>query len=172
MDRDRLGLTTHLPGWPLGLFRIAFGLLYLDMALQKAPWIDYGWLRGFIETEIAHPAFPIVAGFLREVVLPHFGLFGMVTFLVELALGLGLLFGVLTRLCGLGGVLWHVGIAIQAFQVPGEWYWIWVLLTLPQFCFAASGAGRVLGVDGWLGPAFDRHAARGASWARLLRHAT
>lgn len=78
MDRDRLGLTTHLPGWPLGLFRIAFGLLYLDMAL----------------------------------------------------------------------------------------------LTLPQFCFAASGAGRVLGVDGWLGPAFDRHAAGGAGWARLLRHAT
>lgn len=97
MDRDRLGLTTHLPGWPLGLFRIAFGLLYLDMA--QAPWIDYGWLRGFIETEIA-------------------------PFLVELALGLGLLFGVLTRLCGFGGVLWHVGIAIQAFQVPGEWYWI------------------------------------------------
>ena len=24
--------------WPLAVFRIAFGVMYLDMALQKAPW--------------------------------------------------------------------------------------------------------------------------------------
>jgi len=101
-------LTMRVPGWPLALFRIAYGLLYLDMALQKAPWIDHGW---------------------------------------------------------------QTRIALGAFNVPGEWYWIWPLLTLPLFCFAASGAGRALGLDHWLEPALARRAARGSAWARRLRWA-
>jgi len=133
--------------WPLALFRIAFGLLYLDMAFQKAPWIDFGWLRGFIEKEIANPTFPAMAAFFTNVVLPHFTFFGYMTFIVELALGLGLLLGLLTRLAGLGGFLWQVNIAVGAFNVPGEWYWIWVLLTMPQLCFALCAAGRVWGLD-------------------------
>ena len=165
-------MSGQVPGWPLAVFRILFGLLYLDMALQKAPWLDYGWLRGFIEKEIASPTFPAFATVLRDVVLPNLGVFGMMTFVTELGLGLGLLLGVLTRLVGIGGFLWQVNIAVQAFNVPGEWGWIWVLLTLPQFCFAFCGAGRVLGVDAWLMPALRHRAAAGAGWARLLGYAT
>jgi uncharacterized membrane protein YphA (DoxX/SURF4 family) len=176
-----MAMTTLVPGWPLALFRIAFGILYLHMALQKAPWVPagpqypglgYGWLRGFIQQEIQHPTFPFVARFLTDVVVPNFPFFGLVTFLTELALGLGLLLGLLTRLAGLGGFLWQVNIALQAFNVPGEWPWIWVLLTLPQFCFAFSGAGRVLGLDAWLGPVLESAARRGAGWARLVAAAT
>ena len=172
MPSERLGLRTLIPGWPLAIFRIAYGLLFLDMALQKAPWINFGWLEGFIQKEIASPAFPWYAAFLERVVLPNFAFFGTVTFLTELALGLGLLLGVLTRLAGLGGFLWQVNIALGAFNVPGEWYWIWPLLTLPLFCFAFCGAGRVLGVDHWLEPALRRRGEAGAGWARLLRRAT
>ncbi len=171
MGMDTLGVGARVPGWPLAIFRIAYGLLYLDMALQKAPWIDYGWLRGFIEKEIAHPTFGWYAAFLSDVVLPNFGLFAFQTFVVELGLGVLLLFGVLTRLAGAVGFLWQAQIALGAFNVPGEWYWIWPLLTLPLFCFAATGAGRVLGVDAWLEPALARRSAAGAGWARLLRHA-
>lgn len=163
---------SEIPGWPLALFRIAFGVLYLDMAIQKAPWVGYGWLRGFIEQEIANPALPGVATFLQGVVLPNFAFFGLLTFVVELTLGMGLVLGALTRLVGLGGFLWQVNIAVQAFNVPGEWYWIWPLLTLPQFCFFASGAGRVLGLDRWLGPALHRRALGGSRWARWLGLAT
>jgi uncharacterized membrane protein YphA (DoxX/SURF4 family) len=158
-----------IPGWPLALFRIAFGLLYLDMALQKAPWKNFGWLEGFIQKEIAHPTFPAVAAFLRDVVLPNLGVFGMLTFVTELLLGIALLVGAFTRLAALAGFLWQVNIAVQAFNVPGEWYWIWPLLTLPQLTFAASGAGRVLGVDGWLR---GRVADGRGGWARLVRLAT
>lgn len=163
--------TGQIPGWPLALFRIAFGLLYLDMAWQKAPWIEYGWLPGWIEQEIAHPAFGWYAEFLRNVVLAHLGVFGMMTFVTEVALGLSLLVGAFTRVAGLGGFLWQVNIALGAFNVPGEWYWIWPLLALPQFCFAFSGAGRVLGLDRWLEPWLRRPAEGGAAWARLLRYA-
>lgn len=169
---DPFGLATRLPGWPLAIFRIAFGVMYLWMAYTKAPWFNYGWLRGFIEQEIAHPTFPWMAAFLRDVVLANFGFFGMLTFVTEAALGVGLLLGVLTRLVGLGGFLWQVNIALQAYNVPGEWGWIWVLLTLPLFCFFASGAGRVLGLDAWLEPALRRRSDEGAGWAGFLAHAT
>jgi len=176
MLTDRLGLRTHVPGWPLACFRIAFGLLYLDMAWQKAPWIitdghRFGWLYGFIEQEIAHPAFPWYAAFLKQVVLPNFAFFGTLTFLTEVALGIGLLCGLLTRLTGLAGFLWQVNIALGAFNVPGEWVWIWPLLTLPQFCFAFSGAGQVLGLDRWLAPRLRTQAEAGAGWARPLLYA-
>ncbi len=171
MVSNPLGLGMLVPGWPLSLFRIVFGVLYIHMALQKAPWIDYGWLHGFIEREIADPTFPWMATFLKDVVLANFAFFGMMTFVTELALGLGLLLGLLTRLVALGGFLWQVNIALQAFNVPGEWPWIWVLLTLPQFCFAFGGAGRVLGLDRWLEPALRERAAAGAGWAALLHHA-
>jgi uncharacterized membrane protein YphA (DoxX/SURF4 family) len=160
-----------VPGWPLALFRIAYGLLYLDMALQKAPWVGYGWLREFIDKEIAHPAFGWYAAFLRDVVLPNFDAFAFQTFVVELTLGVALFLGVLTRLAGAVGFLWQIQIALGAFNVPGEWYWIWPLLTLPLFCFAAVGAGRALGLDHWLEPALARRAARGSTWARRLRWA-
>jgi hypothetical protein len=164
----------QVAGWPLAIFRIAFGVLYIDMALQKAPWVrdqagrPFGWLAGFIEKEIASPTFPLVATLLREVVLPNLGLFGMLTFLTELGLGLLLLVGLLTRLTGLGGFVWQVNIAVQAFNVPGEWPWIWMLLALPQFCFACCGAGRVWGLDAWLGPALETRARAGARWARRV----
>jgi hypothetical protein len=177
-DRDRGGRAALevwmgglVPGWPLALFRMAFGLLYLDMALQKAPWKQFGWLRGWIEQEIAHPAFPAVAELLRESVLPNLALFGLLTFVVEMALGVALVLGLFTRLAGLAGALWQVNIAIQAYAVPGEWYWIWPLLTLPQLCFAFSGAGRVLGADRYLTRPLARRAAGGARWARWLHRA-
>jgi thiosulfate dehydrogenase [quinone] large subunit len=164
MVADALGLKTPLPGWPLALFRIAYGVLFIDMALQKAPWNNYGWLEGFIQKEIANPAFGWYAAFLQHVVLPHFALFGLQTFVIELALGAALLLGAFTR-------LWQVNIALGAFNVPGEWYWIWPLQTLPLFCFAFAGAGRVLGLDHVLGPALRRRAAAGHAWARVVQFA-
>jgi DoxX len=169
--RTDLGLRASLPGWPLALFRIAYGLLFLDMALQKAPWINYGWLEDFIHKEIANPAFGWYAAFLQDVVLPHFSLFGLQTFVVEFALGVALLSGILTRLAGVGGFLWQVNIALGAFNVPGEWYWIWPLLTLPLFCFAVAGAGQIVGIDRALGPALRRRALAGRTWARVLQYA-
>ncbi len=168
---DALGLRTQVPGWSWLFLRIAFGLMYLDMAWQKAPWIGFGWLEGWIRQEIAHPAFGWYAGFLQAIVLPNFAVFGTLTFVIEMALGLTLLLGVATRAAGLGAFFWQVNIAIGAFNVPGEWYWIWPLLTLPPLGFTIAGAGRVLGLDYWLEPRLWTRAERGVGWARALRHA-
>jgi DoxX len=50
-----------------------------------------------------HPAFPLVAGFLKSIVLPNLAVFGMITFVVEIALGVALVLGLLTRLAGIAG---------------------------------------------------------------------
>ena len=44
---------------------------------------------------------------LEHVVLPHFTFFGSLSFVVELALGGSLLFGLWTVLSGIGGALWR-----------------------------------------------------------------
>jgi len=141
----------------IGFFRVMFGLLWLDMALQKASWKNFGWLEGWIGKEINHPTFDFYKAFLEQVVLPHFTLFGWLTFVTELALGLSLLLGLFTVLGGLGGALWQLNIALGSYSVPGEWYWTWPLLIAPHLVFAHSRAGRSLGVDQLL-------------WNRLSKH--
>jgi len=156
----------QLPGFALGLFRIMFGILWLDAALQKAPWVinpqgqRFGWLSNWIWQEIQYPTLHLYKKFLETVVLPNNTLnpfFGYMSFFVEMALGISLLLGVLTVLSGLGGALWQCNIALGSYSVPGEWYWIWPLLIAPHLVFAHSHAGRAVGLDGvlraWLAPA-------------------
>ena len=151
----------QLPGLSVGLLRIMFGVLWLDAALQKAPWVinaqgqPFGWLSNWIWKEIQHPTFNLYKQFLETVVLPNDTLnpfFGYMSFVVEIALGVSLLLGVLTVLSGIGGALWQCNIALGSFSVPEEWYWIWPLLIAPHLVFAMSHAGRVVGLDLYLRP--------------------
>jgi len=148
--------TQQLPGLSVGLLRIMFGVLWLDAALHKAPWVinaqgqRFGWLSNWIWQEIQYPTFQFYKAFLETVVFPNSTLnpfFGYMTFVVEMALGLSLLFGICTVLSGLGGALWQCNIALGSYSVPGEWYWIWPLLIAPHLVFALSHAGRSVGVD-------------------------
>jgi thiosulfate dehydrogenase (quinone) large subunit len=145
----------QLPGLSVALFRIGFGVLWLDMALQKAPWVisdghRFGWLYGWIQKEIDHPTFSFYRTFLQNVVVPNFNFFGAMTFFAEIGLGLSLFLGLFTVLGGVGGALWQFNIALGAYSVPGEWHWIWFLLIAPHVVFAHSRAGRILGIDGFL----------------------
>jgi hypothetical protein len=160
----------------LALFRILFGLMYLHMARTKAPWVvtdghHFGWLYGWIEKEIASPTLDVYAAFLRAVVLPHFTIVGLVTFLVEAALGLALVLGLFVPLAGTLGALWTVNIAMGSYSVPGEWGWIWVLLIMPQIVFALCRAGRPLGLDAVVARLLANRFAAGKTlppWTRYL----
>ena len=115
----------QLPGLSIGLLRIMFGILWLDAALQKAPWVinaqgaRFGWLSNWIWTEMQHPTFAVYKTLLENVVWPHLTFFGYMSFVVEMALGLSLLLGVCTVLSGLGGALWQCNIALRSYSVPG-----------------------------------------------------
>lgn len=165
--------TGHGPAVSIGLFRMMFGVLWLDLAWQKAPWViqdgqQFGWLYGWIWQEINHPTFSFYKAFLEGVVLPHFTLFGYMTFFTEIALGLSLLLGIFTVLGGVGGALWQLNIALGSYSVPGEWYWIWPLLIVPHLVFAQSRAGRVMGIDHLLWNRLSRVKESGRRIARLI----
>lgn len=59
-----VGLKSLVPRWPLALFRIAFGLLCIDLALQKAPWIGFGWRQPWLRARAVRGA--AWAGLLRR----------------------------------------------------------------------------------------------------------
>jgi hypothetical protein len=143
----------QLPGLSVGLLRLMFGILWLDAALQKAPWVinaqgqRFGWLSNWIWQEMQYPTFGFYKTLLENVVWPNFTFFGAMSFVVEMALGVSLLLGVCTVLSGLGGALWQFNIALGSYSVPGEWYWLWPLLIAPHLVFALSRAGRSVGLD-------------------------
>ncbi len=176
MASSRPTLDVRYPLWPLALFRILFGLLYLQMALSKAPWkfqdgFRYGWLHGWIENEIAHPTFGWYVAFLKGAVLPYFTFFGAMTYVTEVALGLAFLLGLFVPVAGIAGALWQVNIALGSYNVPGEWGWVWMLLIAPQIVFALCRAGRSLGLDARVAGALADRFAAGKTlpgWARYL----
>jgi len=88
--------------------------------------------------------------FLESTVLPHAALFATLQTFGEVAVGLGLLFGVMTRLAALVGLFLAInfGLATQWMSFGQQGFH--VLLTTSMVIFLLTGAGRVWGVDRWL----------------------
>jgi len=147
----------------VALYRIALGIMWLQMALQKAPWVldpegrPYGWLYGWIWKEINHPTFGFYTAFLQAVVLPNFTLFGFATFIAEIAIGLSLVLGLFVPLVGgLGGTLMQSNIMLGSYSIPGEWFWLWPLLIGSHVIFMMGRAGRRLGLDAAIAQSLER----------------
>jgi thiosulfate dehydrogenase (quinone) large subunit len=102
--------------------------------------------------------------FLEQTVLPHATLFATLQVCGEVAVGLGLILGLLTRLTALVGLFLAVnfGLATQWMSFGQQGFH--VLLVTSMLIFIAAGAGRAWGLDAllrrWTG-------ARGR-WLRIL----
>ena len=159
----------------VGIYRIALGFMWLQMALQKAPWIigpegkPYGWLYGYIWKEINNPTFGFYTEFLKNFLLPNFNFFGFTTFIVEIAIGLSLVRGLLVPLVGgLGGTLMQINIMLGSYSIPGEWFWLWPMLIGSHVIFMMGRAGRRLGLDAPLSRSFERSPGTGDKLRRVL----
>jgi thiosulfate dehydrogenase [quinone] large subunit len=147
----------------VGLYRIALGIMWLQMALQKAPWVigpegkPYGWLYGYIFKEINNPTFGFYTEFLKNVILPNFSFFGFMTFIIEITIGLSLVLGLLVPLIGgLGGTVMQINIMLGSYSIPGEWFWLWPMLIGSHVIFMMGRAGRCLGLDGAISKSLER----------------
>lgn len=159
--------TSRLMGRAFAALRIFIGLVFLSNAVAKVFSVTTGDLGFFSfsliplesaeaiattaaeETQIA----PLGA-FFSDVVLPNWGFFGVFLALAELAIGLGLIAGVATRLAAVGGLLlitpiwvmlWDTGLYL--WQYPAE-------DIMPLALLAIVPAGRVAGLDARLAPRF------------------
>ena len=161
------------------LLRVVVGCWFL-----KAVWtkIEVGWLLGAIPYPAVSPRFlgfhpkrvaEFAAGnpldwyksFLEGTVLPHAAVFATLQAYGEIAVGIGLLLGLLTGLTALVGLVLalNFGLATQWMTFGQQGFH--VLLVTSMIIFLGSRAGRVWGLDGW----FLGRAGEGASrWLRVL----
>jgi uncharacterized membrane protein YphA (DoxX/SURF4 family) len=142
------------PLWPIALSRMLIGILWLFSLRWKLP-PDFAPAAGkglmdWLQLEVQYPAFSFYGNFVATVVIPNFALFAWLIFLAELAVGLSLLTGTLTRLGAALGVLMALNLGIGLLEVPGEWPWSYIMLAMWQGVFLVMGAGRLWGVDAWL----------------------
>ena len=138
------------------IVRILTGILFVAEGLSK---VTGDFVTGEFAKEvpkIAVRSFPLWRHFLEAVVVPHATAFAWAVALGELAVGLGLVLGLLTRVAAAGGALLMVSIALGA-AMPGagaSWDdWITAGLTPKFACLLllmlfAADAGRVWGFDG------------------------
>ena len=70
------------------------------------------------EQSIAHPGIPLYAELLARIVVPHFAVFGWLLFLVELAIGLSLVFGVRVRVGAMLGTLQAANLLLAMGRTP------------------------------------------------------
>jgi uncharacterized membrane protein YphA (DoxX/SURF4 family) len=149
------------------VFRIFTGFVWLSNGLAKA-WevgvYDWGFFSfnlvtkasaQFIAADAAMKTQIAPLGALyRNLVLPHWGFFGTLLTVSEIAIGLGLIFGVASRLAALGALLllgpiwvmlWHT--TLYLWEYPAE-------DLFPLLLLAIVPAGRTLGLDARLAAKF------------------
>jgi uncharacterized membrane protein YphA (DoxX/SURF4 family) len=138
------------------IVRILTGILFVAEGLSK---VTGDFVTGEFAKEvpqIAARSFPFWRHFLEAVVVPHATVFAWVVALGELAVGLGLIAGLLTRVAAGGGALLMLSITVGAAKpaAGATWDdWITAGLTSKFACLLllalfAADAGRVWGFDG------------------------
>jgi thiosulfate dehydrogenase (quinone) large subunit len=147
--------------------RIFTGLVWLSNGLAKLidkGTYDWGFIsfnlvtRGsaqFIADDASRKTYVAPLGaFYQHVVLPNWGFFGAFLTVAELAVGLGLIFGVATRLAAVGGLLLIGPIWIMLLHTGG-YLWEYPAEDLfPLVLLAIVPAGRAGGLDRRLAPRF------------------
>jgi thiosulfate dehydrogenase [quinone] large subunit len=138
----------------VAIARILTGVIFVAEGVSK---IRGEFVRsGFAESvrETAGHAWPFWASFLRSTVLPNAGAFGWFFAIAELALGIALVLGLLTRVAAAGGMLLMVILLLGQTRVTEGGWEAWVTaglvskfaLLLLWLLFLAD-AGRTWGLD-------------------------
>jgi hypothetical protein len=131
--------------------------MWFQQTLWKLPpdWGGEGGLRHWIE-ESGTYATPWYRAFVNSVVLPHFSLFAPQVWLGETVIAVCLVFGVFGRLGGALSALMGLNLYFANSKIPHEWYWSYLFIALLGGIFAATHAGRHLGLDHFLVPRLEK----------------
>lgn len=133
----------------LWLLRLIVGSMWWQQSLWKVP-PDYDGLIHWMKEMVAHASTGLQSTLVDRVVLPHIALFGPLVYLVEVAVGISLMLGLLTRLGALLGALMALNLWLGLYSAPGEWPWTYMFLLVIQALFVIDPPGRSLGADALL----------------------
>ncbi len=149
----------HYPDRWLAVLRIAVGLWFI-----KAIWTKWVHLGGILPIPMATdrwigvmpkilsgyiPVNPLhwYQNFLQDIVIPNATLFAHLTALGEGLVGLGLTFGLFTRLSAAGGLFLLLAYQLAALGQPFAGHGLRLLMIVAMIAFIFARAGMVWGVD-------------------------
>jgi uncharacterized membrane protein YphA (DoxX/SURF4 family) len=139
----------HRNATALATLRIFVGIFFLLFGEYKVFGTEFTlhggfeeWIRGFL----AQGTYPWMAPVLRHVILPHAHLYAFLTAYGELLIGLGLVFGVLTRVASVFGMLLMILLWLSAgYPGPHVALWRYFGASLNWSIFAGCFAAFLIG---------------------------
>jgi len=139
---------------PIALLRITLGVIILVTwwdNFQKGIYSADGiqGLFDWIFNETGGGTYFGYRAIIQGTILQAPAAFAAFQMIAEFLMGLGLLFGGLTRLASLGAALFFFNL-FMAFLGGSEWIWTYVLLTVSALVVFLTHAGRELGFDAYL----------------------
>jgi thiosulfate dehydrogenase [quinone] large subunit len=158
-------------GWVLLPLRAFLSIVFLYAGISKiadSRFLDDNDPTGIRSTLAAvRPGSPV--GSLLGPVQDHAFAFGVIFSIAEIAIGLGLLVGLFTRVAALGGMLLSLSFFLTVSWGATPWYtgadigYVFALTPL-----VLAGAGGVYSVDAWLALAAREHPGAPADRSRRL----
>lgn len=111
----------------LAALRIAIGVLFLIFGEYKVFGTGFtqgGGFQFWINRFLAHGAYPFMVPVLKNFVLPHGTAIAFMVAYGELAIGLALVFGILTRLASVFGLIYMLTLLFSS-NYPGAHVTFW-----------------------------------------------
>lgn len=157
------------PGWVLLVLRAFIGFVYLYAGISKIAdrrFLDSSSPISIHNSVVAVRSASPIGGLLGPVV-DHSFAFGLIMSLGEIAVGVGILTGLLTRVAALGGMVLAFSLWMTVSWQASPWYTSADLVYLFAFTpLLLAGAGGLFSLDGWLAQARAKHPGTGEDRTR------
>jgi thiosulfate dehydrogenase (quinone) large subunit len=147
------------PGWVMLPLRGFLAVVFLYAGISKIA--DRTFLDGTAPTSIHSQVLAVkqaspISGLLGPVA-DHSFAFGLIMAFAEIAVGLGILLGLFTRIAAAGGMLLALSLWLTVSWQANPWYTSADLVYLFAFTPILLGGAAVLSLDAWLADARRRH---------------
>jgi uncharacterized membrane protein YphA (DoxX/SURF4 family) len=120
--------------------------MWWQQSLWKVP-PNYGGLIYWMKQMVAHSAIPAQSEFVAHAILPNIAIVGPLVYLGEVAVGVSLMLGLLSRLGALLGLVMALNLWLGEYSTPGEWPWTYFFIVMLQTWYTIDPPGRHLGAD-------------------------
>jgi uncharacterized membrane protein YphA (DoxX/SURF4 family) len=121
------------------------GMWYLG-TLWKLPWPVSDGFKFWLDNTVKYSSWQFHAD-IMQVFVDHIAIAQPLVYLLEVFFTASLMLGFMVRLSGILGALFILNLLIGLYNDPTEWPWTYVGLICAQGMFAATQAGRSLGLD-------------------------
>jgi len=129
----------------LGCRMVAGGMWYLG-TLWKLPWPVSDGFQFWMDSTVKFSSFQWHAD-IMQVMVGAIGVVQPLVFLLELFFAFSLMYGIAVRFTGVVAALFTLNLLIGLYNDPSEWAWTYIAIIYAHVMFAATQAGRSLGLD-------------------------